>query len=178
MGANVPGKRRVLYPYIGGVGAYRKACDQVAAAGYLGFERQGPAGTVRDESEVCQLQPDVALVLDLMASLGLPPLETLPVDQARAFMAATNTQRLPGPALAVVEDLAVPGATGPLPARRYEPAASGPRPLVVWFHGGGWVLGDLDSDDPLCRDLAERLGAVVLSVNYRHAPEHRYPAAG
>jgi cation diffusion facilitator CzcD-associated flavoprotein CzcO/acetyl esterase/lipase len=177
MGANVPGKRRVLYPYIGGVGAYRKACDQVAAGGYLGFERRGPAGTVRDDSEVCQLQPDVALVLDLMASLGLPPLETLPVDQARAFLAATNTQRLPGPALAVVEDSTVPGAAGSLPVRRYEPAASGPRPLVVWFHGGGWVLGDLDSDDPLCRDLAERLGAVVLSVNYRHAPEHRFPAA-
>ncbi len=177
MGANVPGKRRVLYPYIGGVGAYRRACDQVAAGGYLGFERRGPTGTARDETVVCELQPDVALVLDLMASLGLPPLETLPVDQARATMTAMNAQRLPGPAMASVEDLAVPGAVGPLPARRYEPEAAGPRPLLVWFHGGGWVLGDLDSDDPLCRDLAERLGAVVLSVNYRHAPEHRYPAA-
>ena len=49
--------------------------------------------------------------------------------------------------------------------------------MVVYFHGGGWVLGDLDSDDPLCRDLCVRSGAVVVSVNYRHAPEARFPAA-
>src|SRR5262249_27358103 len=53
----------------------------------------------------------------------------------------------------------------------------GPHPIVVYFHGGGWVLGDLDSDDPLCRDLCARSGAVVVSVNYRHAPQARFPAA-
>jgi cation diffusion facilitator CzcD-associated flavoprotein CzcO/acetyl esterase/lipase len=179
MGANVEGKPRTLYPYIGGVDRYRKACDEVAAAGYLGFERRGPQQTVRDETVVCELQPDVAIVLDLMAQLGLPPLETLSVDEARATMAATTAVRPPGPPVAQVEDRTVPGAAGPLPARRYVPGPDNapPRPLVVWFHGGGWVLGDLDSDDPLCRDLCVRLGAVVLSVNYRHAPEHRFPAA-
>ena len=177
MGANVEGKPRTLYPYIGGVDRYRKACDQVASGGYLGFERRGPTRTVRDETIVCQLQPDVAMVLDIMAQLDLPPLETLPVSDARATMAAAGALRPPGPAVARIEDATIPGPEGELPVRRYEPECDGPWPLVVWFHGGGWVLGDLDSDDPLCRDLCARFGAVVLSVNYRHAPEHRFPAA-
>jgi acetyl esterase/lipase len=73
----------------------------------------------------------------------------------------------------------IPGPDGDLPYRLYRPAGppEGPRPLVVYFHGGGWVLGNLDSDDPLCRDLCARSGAVVVSVNYRHAPEVRFPAA-
>ena len=71
------------------------------------------------------------------------------------------------------------GPDGDLPYRPYRPAAlpDSPRPIVVYFQGGGWVLGDLDSDDPLCRDLCARSGAVVVSVNYRHAPEARFPAA-
>ena len=73
----------------------------------------------------------------------------------------------------------LPGPAGDLPYRLYRPAVpvEGPHPMVVYFHGGGWVLGDLDSDDPLCRDLCARSGAVVVSVNYRHAPEARFPAA-
>jgi acetyl esterase/lipase len=73
----------------------------------------------------------------------------------------------------------LPGADGDLPYRLYRPAtpAEGPRPVVVYFHGGGWVLGDLNSDDPLCRDLCARSGAIIVSVNYRHAPEARFPAA-
>ena len=177
MGANVEGKPRTLYPYIGGVDRYRRACDRAAAGGYLGFERRGPGGTVRDETIICRLQPDVAMVLDFMAELGLPPLETLPVADARATMAAGAAVRPPGPVVARIDDITLPGPAGDLPVRRYEPEGDGSRPLVVWFHGGGWVLGDLDSDDPLCRDLCDRLGAVVLSVNYRHAPEHRFPAA-
>ena len=78
-----------------------------------------------------------------------------------------------------VTDGVIPGPAGDLPYRLYRPAGppEGPRPLVVYFHGGGWVLGNLDSDDPLCRDLCARSGAVVVSVNYRHAPEVRFPAA-
>jgi acetyl esterase/lipase len=73
----------------------------------------------------------------------------------------------------------MPGPDGDLPYRLYRPPAphEGPHPIVVYFHGGGWVLGDLDSDDPLCRDLCARSGAIVVSVNYRHAPEARFPAA-
>jgi acetyl esterase/lipase len=119
------------------------------------------------------------MVLDIMAQLGLPPMETLPVADARALMAAVGATRPPGPEVGEVADGVMPGADGDLPYRLYRPPAhsAGPYPIVVYFHGGGWVLGDLDSDDPLCRDLCARSGAIVVSVNYRHAPEARFPAA-
>jgi acetyl esterase/lipase len=94
-------------------------------------------------------------------------------------MAAAAQTRPPGPEVGEVTDGVIPGPAGDLPYRLYRPAGSheGTHPLVVYFHGGGWVLGNLDSDDPLCRDLCARSGAVVVSVNYRHAPEARFPAA-
>ena len=70
----------------------------------------------------------------------------------------------------------LPGADGTLPYRLYRPASPGPHPIVAYFHGGGWVLGGADSDDPLCRDLCIRSDAIIVSVGYRHAPEHRFPA--
>jgi acetyl esterase/lipase len=177
MGANVPGKPRVFYPYIGGVDRYRGACDDVVSRGYLGFRMTGAGGSQCNDGVVREMQPDVAVVLELLDSLGLPPLETLPVPDARAFMAAMATQRMPGPDVGETADGLLAGAAGDLPYRLYRPATPGPHPAVVYFHGGGWVLGDLDSDDPLCRDLCVRLDAVVVSVNYRHAPEDRFPAA-
>jgi len=129
------------------------------------------------DAQINRLQLDVAVMLDLLAEAGLPPLETLPVDQARALSVAMEAQRPPGPAVGDVTDGELPGAAGPLPYRRYRPATPGPHPIVVYFHGGGWVLGGLDSDDPFCRDLCVRSDAVVISVNYRHAPEARFPAA-
>jgi acetyl esterase/lipase len=94
-------------------------------------------------------------------------------------MAAMAADRPLGPEVGEVTDGVIAGPAGGLPYRLYRPAgpSEGPRPLVVYFHGGGWVLGNLDSDDPLCRDLCARSGAVVVSVNYRHAPEDRFPAA-
>ena len=71
----------------------------------------------------------------------------------------------------------LPGAGGDLDYRLYRPATAGPHRVVVYFHGGGWVLGSHDSDDPFCRDLCVRSNAVFVSVNYRHAPEHCFPAA-
>jgi acetyl esterase/lipase len=105
-------------------------------------------------------------------------METLSAADARGLMAATAENRPPGPDVAEVTDGVIPTPDGDLPYRLYRPAGpEGPRPLVVYFHGGGWVLGNLDSDDPLCRDLCARSGAVIVSVNYRHAPEVRFPAA-
>jgi len=69
------------------------------------------------------------------------------------------------------------GADGPLPYRLYRPATPGPHPIVVYFHGGRLVLGDELSDDPFCRDMCRRTGMIFASVGYRHAPEHRFPAA-
>jgi cation diffusion facilitator CzcD-associated flavoprotein CzcO/acetyl esterase/lipase len=179
MGANVPGKPRVFLPYIGGVDTYRRACDEVVTAGYLGFRLAGGGREQCRDGVIRSMQPDVALVLDTLAEIGLPPLETLSVADARGVMAAIAATRPPSPEVGDVVDAVMPGPDGDLPYRLYRPAvpADGPHPVVVYFHGGGWVLGDLDSDDPMCRDLCARSGAVVVSVNYRHAPEARFPAA-
>jgi cation diffusion facilitator CzcD-associated flavoprotein CzcO/acetyl esterase/lipase len=178
MGANVPGKPRVLLPYIGGVDSYRKACDEVVARGYLGFRMTGPGRDRYRDGVVRRMQPDMALALEAMAEMGMPPIDTLPVADARALMAAIAAFNPPPPEVGEVVDGVLPGADGDLTYRLYRPATpAGPHPVVVYFHGGGWVLGDLDSDDPMCRDLCVRSGALVLSINYRHAPEARFPAA-
>ncbi|MCA1711757.1 MAG: alpha/beta hydrolase fold domain-containing protein [Actinobacteria bacterium] len=177
MGANVPGKKRVLYPYVGGVDQYRWACDQVAAQDYLGFRRSGAGGERTNDGVVFPLQPDVKRVLDVLVELQLPALEAMSAPDARAFMGVMDGMRPPGPEVAEVVDGVLPGAAGDLPYRLYRPAGAGPHPVVVYFHGGGWVLGSKESDEPFCRDLCVRSGLVVVSVDYRHAPEDRFPAA-
>jgi len=92
-------------------------------------------------------------------------------------MVALAAERPRGPAVGDVVDGHLPGAAGPLAYRLYRPHGGGPHPIVVYFHGGGWVLGSHDSDDPFCRDLCVRSSAIVISVDYRHAPEARFPAA-
>ena len=99
------------------------------------------------------------------------------VEDARAFMVASTADRPPGPAVGEVVDGVLPGPAGNLDYRLYRPASPGPHPVVAYFHGGGWVLGSLDSDDPFCRDLCARSDTVIVSVNYRHAPEAPFPAA-
>jgi acetyl esterase/lipase len=177
MGANVPGKARVFLPYVGGVDRYRKTCDEVVGRGYLGFSFDGPAGARCHDGVVRRLQPDAAIVLELVEQMGTPAFETLSVEDARALSQAMAAQRLPGPEVGEVVDGSLPGSAGPLAYRLYRPAAAGPHPIVAYFHGGGWVLGSHDSDDPFCRDLCARSGVIVVSVNYRHAPEARFPAA-
>jgi cation diffusion facilitator CzcD-associated flavoprotein CzcO/acetyl esterase/lipase len=177
MGANVPGKPRVFLPYIGGVGAYRTVCDEVVERGYLGFDRRGPSGRECNDGVVRRLQPDIAAVLDVVAGLDLPPLESMTPEEARGFVTASAAERPPGPEVAEVVDGLLPGADGDLRYRLYRPEGAGPHPVVAYFHGGGWVVGDHQSDEPFCRDLCVRSGAVVVSVGYRHAPEHRFPAA-
>ncbi len=177
MGANVPGKPRVFLPYIGGVDVYRGTCDEVVERGHLGFELRGPKGTQCNDGVVRRLQPDVELVLKMMADLGLPPIETMSVAEARQFMTESAALRPPGPDVGEIVDGVLPGPAGDLDYRLYRPASDGPHPIVAYFHGGGWVLGSQESDDPFCRDLCVRTDAVIVSVNYRHAPEDRFPAA-
>jgi acetyl esterase/lipase len=177
MGANVPGKPRVFLPYVGGVDAYRRICDEVVAADYLGFRRSGPQGTRCKDGVIRRLQPDVAKVLEVMAEMGIPAFDSLPVAQARGLLSQLSAERPPGPAVGEISDGTLAGAAGPLAYRLYRPASPGPHPVVVYFHGGGWVLGSHDSDDPLCRDLCVRSDALIVSVDYRHAPEARFPAA-
>jgi acetyl esterase len=120
------------------------------------------------------LDPEIQLVLRLQKLVREPAAETLPLPEAR--QAIRRQAALVGgvPPVGAVRDQPV----GDRPGRLYVPAgATSPGPLLVFFHGGGWVYGDLDSHDPVCRFLAERAGVRVLAVDYRLAPEHPFPAA-
>jgi acetyl esterase len=113
----------------------------------------------------------------MLAAMGVKPLNEMTAEEARETMGAFETLVPAGPDVARVEDLEVPLQGGPpLPVRVYVPDGE-VRGVIVYFHGGGWVLGDLDGYDPLMRALANGTGFTVASVDYRLAPEHRYPTA-
>jgi acetyl esterase len=123
------------------------------------------------------LDPDIRRLLDTLFNLPAPP---GPPDVARLRAAAEAAPKvLGGPAEDVdsIRDTTAPGRAGPVPVRIYRPASPAPLPLMLYAHGGGWVTGSLDSHDKLCRILANRLGSVIVAVDYRLAPEHVYPAA-
>jgi acetyl esterase len=122
------------------------------------------------------LDPGLKLVLDQLAANPGPQLHELPVEQARVFF---DQMQLPRPEvkIAEVEDRKIPGPAGVIPVRIYRPEARAKLPALVYFHGGGWVIGSLETHDGACRELANRIGCVVVSVEYRLAPESRYPAA-
>jgi acetyl esterase len=123
------------------------------------------------------LDPQVQQLLDQMAAIGMPPLSSLPVDEGRKALDAFREMNGPGEDVAAVEDRLVPGPGGDIPVRIYRPEAGTTLPVVVFFHGGGWVLGNIETHDGTCRALANRSGAVVVSVDYRLAPEAPFPAA-
>jgi acetyl esterase/lipase len=177
MGANVPGKPRVMFPYIGGVGRYRMACEEVVNKGFLGFELAGSTKTQCNDGLVREVQPDVDMVLDFISTLNLPAMETMSPTEARAFSEASSAMRPSGPEVGEITDGVLQGADGNLEYRLYRPATPGPHPIAVYFHGGGWVFGSHTSDDPLCRDLCAQSNTLIISVNYRHAPEAPFPAA-
>lgn len=123
------------------------------------------------------LDPNVAGFLQFLAASGTPEIAEGTVEQARAAI-RTLMVDLRDPSI-VVEVGSVSDATiaATIPSRVYRPAATGPTPTVVYLHGGGFVIGDLDTHDNICRRLSADLDAVVVSVDYRLAPEHRFPAA-
>ena len=177
MGSNVPGKPRICLPYLGGVGAYRRVCNDVVAQDYLGFSFDGPNGARCNDGIVRKQQPDVVAVLEGMAEMNLPPFEVLTPQQAREMSMAIGAAGPNGPDVGEVKDGTLTGADGELEYRLYRPDTPGPHPVTVYFHGGGWVLGDHTSDDAFCRDLCGNANSIIVSVNYRHAPEHPFPAA-
>ncbi|WP_448043303.1 alpha/beta hydrolase [Bradyrhizobium liaoningense] len=128
------------------------------------------------------LDPDAAAVYKAFQEAGRPAYETLTAREARAYYSqarfATNPEP---PELARVTPLAIPAPHGTIPARLYVPREprrhDGLSPALVFFHGGGWVIGDLDSHDVVCRQLAAEGALIVVSVDYRLAPEHKFPAA-
>lgn len=130
--------------------------------------------------------PGVRAVLDEMDRQGVFEFHALSVAGARQYLEELFTADADPRPVGRVRDLSAPGPEGgELPVRVYEPGpgdggkegGEGSRPALVWFHGGGFVLGSLDSVDPACRALCVETGRVVVSVNYRHAPEHPFPAA-
>jgi acetyl esterase len=126
-----------------------------------------------------ELAAEYQLVLRLIAMAGHRGLDTMTPARARAEM-GRSARVFAGnpPPLARVEERAVPGPSGPVPARLYAPSDDGKRrALVVYYHGGGWVVGDLDSHDTVCRHLAREADVGVLAIAYRLAPEHPFPAA-
>ncbi|MBC8873647.1 MAG: alpha/beta hydrolase [Planctomycetes bacterium] len=123
------------------------------------------------------LDPQARLLLDQIAQGGVAPFHTLTPQQARDQMMVAS--RFLGPAEEVhsVEDREVPGPNGTIPIRLYRPSERTPLPAAVFFHGGCWVMGSIRTHDGYCRAVANRTGAIVVSVDYRLAPEHKYPAA-
>jgi acetyl esterase len=126
-----------------------------------------------------RLTPQMRSVLERMARAGHPPLHTRSPQEARAaYQAGADVLEVPKAALARVEDLHIPARDGhALPARLYAPSADAGLPLLLYLHGGGFTIGNLATHDILCRELAHLAGCMVVSLDYRLAPEHRFPTA-
>ncbi|HEY1933350.1 MAG TPA: alpha/beta hydrolase [Acetobacteraceae bacterium] len=127
------------------------------------------------------LDPDAQLVIDMIRAAGRPPFETLTPDEAR--QAYSNSRRILQPQpedVAEVRNLAAPGPHGDIKLRLYrglDTGATDKLPALIYYHGGGWLLGDLDSHDVVCRRFANIARCRVVSVDYRMAPEHKFPAS-
>ncbi|MGH9002755.1 MAG: alpha/beta hydrolase [Acidimicrobiia bacterium] len=125
------------------------------------------------------LDPQCQAILTAIESMGLPPFATLTPEQTRQSVQGFTMLMGEPETMAAVEDRQLPGSDSPVPVRIYTPPDAGPapRPVLVWFHLGGFVFGSVDWVDPITRTLANRSGCIVVSVDYRLAPEHPYPAA-
>ena len=123
------------------------------------------------------LDPQAKAVLDQFASMGGQQLHEMSVAQARELILGMVALAGEPESIARIENRTVPGPAGQIPVRIYTPVGTAPFPVLVYFHGGGWVIGNLDTHDGICRSLANRVGCLVVSVDYRLAPEHTFPAA-
>ncbi|MGM9950322.1 MAG: alpha/beta hydrolase [Lysinibacillus sp.] len=121
------------------------------------------------------LHPAAKVILEQLEAAGAPPMSTLTPEEARTSMDIGLLAGIPE-AVASVEERRIPGPAGDIPVRIYTPEGQGPFPAIIYYHGGGWVIGNLDVVDVPCRLLANRTGCVVISVDYRLAPEHPFPA--
>ncbi len=124
------------------------------------------------------LAPEIQALVDGMAQNpdAKATHELSPADAREGYL-ALGSMFGPGEEVGKVEDRKIPGPAGEIPIRCYSPAGDGPFPVVVFYHGGGWTIGDIDSHDKECRAIANGASALVVSVDYRLAPEHPYPAA-
>jgi acetyl esterase len=124
------------------------------------------------------INPQAQAVLDGRNAAGVPPICQLSAAENRAAFEPVRELIGPGPAVASVSDLVIPGQAGQIPARVYSPVPPAESPaVIVYYHGGGWVIGSVDDWDAVCRALAVASGCTLVSVDYRLAPENRFPAA-
>src|SRR5262245_946872 len=123
------------------------------------------------------LDPQAQRVIDAMAALNLKPVEESTPAEARESIRTRTAALGPFQDVAAVVDHRVPVAGGEITVRAYSPGGPGPHPALVYYHGGGWVIGDLYTHDGLCRSIANAARCAVLSVDYRLAPESKYPVA-
>ena len=127
------------------------------------------------------LDPQMQAVLERAAKSGLPPYHSLSAAEARRMYKETRAALSPPvPEVAEARDLSAAGPAGPIALRLYrgaDTAAGAPLPALMYFHGGGWTIGDLDTHDIICRTLANKAHCAVVAVDYRMGPEHRFPAA-
>jgi acetyl esterase len=126
-----------------------------------------------------KLDPSAATVLELVRLSNAPTTDRLSPSEAReGDLRARMVFNPPAPTLTEIRDLTAPGPSGPIPLRLYRDGADNTvRAGLIYFHGGGWVIGDLETHDVACRQIAQLSGAVVIAVDYRLAPEHKFPAA-
>jgi acetyl esterase len=122
------------------------------------------------------LDRQVALLLEQVARAGGTPMHLQTPDEARATMLVQTAGLGKPEPVANIENRSVPGPEVDIPIRVYTPTADGPLAALLFFHGGGWVIGSIDTHDNLCRSIANAAGCVVISVEYRLAPEHKFPA--
>jgi acetyl esterase len=126
------------------------------------------------------LDPQAQAVLDMIRQAGAPAYETVSAALARELYRGGRARLGPDPEeVAESRTLCASGRNGAIPVRLYRPLGAGrePLPALVYYHGGGWVIGDLDTHDTVCRSLANRAGCAIVAVDYRLAPEHKFPAA-
>jgi acetyl esterase len=133
--------------------------------------------TYDGKEPIMAVDPQVQVLLDMLVAAGGPRfIELSPAEAREWFNKLRRPFEIP---IGQITDRAIPGPAGDIPVRLYTPvdAAPGRLPVLVYFHGGGWVVGDIDSHDPVCRSLANASGCKIMSVDYRLAPEHPWPAA-
>jgi len=140
------------------------------------FPVDQPSTINHQPSPPMPLDPQAREFLDKLERSRAPQMHQLTPEEARGLVVPL---RVPREADVTVANRAIEGPGGVLPIRIYTPqqGAAGPRPIVLYFHGGGWVVGSIASHDALCRRLCSRSGCIFISVDYRLAPEHKYPAA-
>jgi acetyl esterase len=169
-----------------GAGAYLLSRSGVLGGLDTDLRARFFGGDGEEDPTLARADRDMAHVLRHLVALGPKPIETLtaeearmqptPADAVKAMLRKHGKTPAPLPVAAVV-DRAIPGPGGPIPVRVYQPHGEGPFPVIVYTHGGGWVIATNDTYDASARGLCDATGAVVVSVEYRKAPEHRFPAA-